>query len=246
VGIVAVALTMTFVATAGACLARRRRAWIVPGLSVLGLGGLFFCVWWRGPRHAGFLFLATLLGLWLADSLPERDGSGGALAGVLASAQRRLPQIMRVVLLFHALSGATAVVVEIGTVFSAAQPAAKAIREQGGSGLPIVADSDFASTSLVAQLQVPAVYYPLVNRWGSFVSWGEHPPDGRLVAQDALVFERALQLARGSAVLVVVNREPDAKLIERAGANLVAARAADVVKDESFWIYRIPPQEAVR
>jgi hypothetical protein len=242
-GAIAVGLTIAFIATAGASLAPRRMAWIVPGLSVLGLGALFFCVWWRGARHAGFLFLATLLGLWLADSLPEREGAGGALARAMGAARRRLPGTMHAVLLFHVVAGATAVVVEVATIFSAARPAAEVIRRQGLGGLPIVADADFTSTGLVAQLGVPSVYYPLVDRWGSFVDWGEHPPDGRLASSDALVFDRAVGLARRSDVVVVVNREPAAELIRRTGANIVAAVAADVVKDESFWIYRIPAQE---
>lgn len=243
-GVIAVGLTIAFVATAGASLARRRMAWIMPGLSVMGLGALFFCVWWRGSRHAGFLFLATLLGLWLADSLPEREGAGGAVVRAMVATRRRLPQTMRAVLLFHVLAGATAVVVEVATIFSAARPAAAVIRRQGLGGLPIVADADFTSTSLVAQLGVPSVYYPLVDHWGSFVNWGEHPPDGRLASSDALVFDRAVGLARRSDVVVVVNREPDGELIRRIGAKVVAAVAADVVKDESFWIYRIPAQEA--
>jgi hypothetical protein len=112
--------------------------------------------------------------------------------------------------------------------------------------LPIVADPDFAATSIVAELAVRAVYYPLVGRWGSFANWGEHAPNGSVAAPDGEVFARAVQLANRSDVVVLVNREADLTVVERAGAVLVAARFADIVKNESFWVYRVPALRGIR
>ena len=239
--IVALILTLAFLVTAGICLARRHSAWIVAAVSLSMLSCLFFYLWWRGPRHAGFLFIAILLALWLAPLFPERALADGWRFRLGAMVQKQLAGVLRAVLAFHVLVGALAVAVEVVTVFSAGRATADLVRQRGLSELPMVADPDIMATSVVAHLGSRAVYYPYVDHWGTFTIWGQHAQDGEEVAtDDGVVFDRAARLADRSDVVVVLNRRPEGGAVTQVGAILAGNRAADVVQDESFWVYRVP------
>jgi hypothetical protein len=245
-GIVAFALTLTFLATAGCYLAQRRTAWVLAACSALLLSSLSFLLWWRGTRHAGFLFIATLLALWLAPLFPERRSRDGARAHVAERLRFQMKPVLRAVLGFHAIVGAIAVVVEALTVFSAARATALLIRRQGLAELPIVIDPDTSASSVVAHLGIRAAYYPRQDRLGSFTIWGEHTHDSEAApSNDTLVFDRATPLASHSDVVVVTNHEPAGGVTTHAKAVLIGTRLADVVEEESYWVYRIPSQTRV-
>jgi len=240
-GIVALAATLTFLATAGCLLARRHAVWMFAAFSVALLSCLSFCLWWRGSRHAGFLFITTLLALWLAPLFPERSSPNGWLARVAVQLRLWMDPVLRTVLCFHVLAAALAVAVEALTVFSAARSTAVLIRQQGLAELPIVADTDTSACGIVAHLGIQAAYYPRQNRWGSFTVWGEHTHDSEQTPfDDRLVFDRATRLAGSSDVVVVTNHEPAGVVAIDAKAVLVGTRRADVVEDESYWVYQVP------
>lgn len=233
------ALAVAFLVTAGTCLARRRAVWIVALASWSLLSCLFFCLWWRGPRHAGFLFIATVLALWLAPLFPERRRSQGRLGRWGALGRRRAVPVTRMVLAFQVVTGAVAVVVEVTTVFSAARATARLLRHTGLSALPVVAEPDMMTSNVVAHLGLRGVYYANSDRWGSFVVWDSRH-DERRRTDDGRLFERAARMADLSDVAVVLNRPPREGAAERVHAVLVGSRLADIVSDESFWVYRVP------
>jgi hypothetical protein len=222
-------VTMVFLVTAASYLARRRSVWIIAAFGCAALSGLFYCLWWSGPRHAGFLFIATLLALWLAPLVPGRAPAAGS----------RLTPVLTGVLALHAVAGLIAVVVEVRTQFSAARATARLIREAGLSGLPMVGEPDLAAMNVLAQAGLRSAYYTNTERWGSFAVWDKGYDEKKRTA-DARVFERAVQLADRSDVMVVMNRAATDEAIDRVGAALVGARSSDIVKDESFWVYRVP------
>jgi hypothetical protein len=222
-------VTVVFLVTAAVYLARTRSVWIVAASGCAALSGLFYFLWWSGPRHAGFLFIAMLLALWLAPLVPE-----GA-----SSARRWLTPVLTAVLALHAIAGLIAVVVEVRTQFSAARATARLIRDAGLSGLPMVGEPDLAAMNVLAHLGLRSAYYTNTERWGSYAVW-DKGYDEKKRTPDARVFERAVQLADRSDALVVMNRPAKDEAIERAGAALVGTRSADIVFDESFWVYRVP------
>jgi hypothetical protein len=239
VAIVSWILTVAFLAAAWATLAHRRLVWIVTLASWAMLNGLFLVSVWRGTRHTGFLFIAALLGLWLAPSFPERPSPEGRRGRWGAMLRRQTASLTTGVLAFHVLAGAVAVVVEIVTVFSAARATAGLIRDAGLAGMPMVAEPDMITSNVVAHLGLRTAYYPSSSRWGSFAILDGHH-DEKHRTDDALVFERAAGEASRSDVVVVLNRAAASSVVERAGSVLVGRRSADVVTEESFWVYRVP------
>jgi hypothetical protein len=232
-------LAVAFLVTAGATLAHRRLVWIIPLGSWSMLNGLFVALMWRGTRHSGFLFIAALLGLWLAPSFPERPSSTGRLARWSVRLRRQTAPVTTGLLAFHVLAGALAVVVEIATVFSAARATAGLIRDTGLAGAPMVAEPDMIASNVVAHLGLSRAYYPTSGRWGSFAVLDSHH-DESARTDDALLFDRAARTASPSDVVVVLNRAASSVAAERVGAVLVGQRSADVVREESFWVYRVP------
>jgi hypothetical protein len=232
-------VTVAFLATAGSYLAHRRSVWLIAVLSWAMLSCLFYCLWWSGPRHAGFLFMATLLALWLAPLLPERPPAEGRLARWGATMRRHLTLVTKIVLACQALAGVVAVAVEILTVFSAGRATARLIRDERLASLPMVGEPDMMASTVVAYLGLKAAYYPDSDRWGSFAVWDGHFDEKKRTADDQ-VFGRAVQLADRSDVLVVMNRAPKEGVPQNVGAVLVGQRASDVLCDESYWVYRVP------
>jgi hypothetical protein len=238
-----VAFTAVFVVTAGLTLARRRLAWIAAAFPVTALLLFFYFRYYGGARHAGFMLVATVIALWLAPSFTERALGVGRLARSSAEAERLLAPIFTATLAFHLVGAAIATGVDVRYVFSAAPATAALIREQGLADLPIVADPDWAASNVIAQLGKPGAYYANVDRWGSFmVQDDRHGRGGRYARapSDEFVFARAASLARGTDVVVLLNREARAETLTRAGAALVGYRLSDVFQDESFWVYLVP------
>jgi len=237
--VAAVLLTLAFIVVASAYLLHRRAVWIVAASALSMLCGLFFFFGWRGPRHAGFLLIGLLLALWLAPLFPERRPLPGRGAQWMAALQRQMPRVLGALLAFQCLVAGLAVTVEICTVFSAARDTARMIRASGHSGLPLVVDPDITAAGIVAHLGAPTAYYPNVHRWGSFVVWREHMNDRSAVsADDAGIFHQVSRLGINSDVVVVLGHSVDTDVQARVGAELIGHASADVVHEESYWVYR--------
>jgi hypothetical protein len=238
-----VAFTAVFIVTAGLTLARRRMAWIAAAVPVSALLLIFYARYYGGARHAGFMLVATVIALWVAPSFAERPLGVGRLARSSAEAERFLAPIFTATLTFHLVGAAIATGVDVRYVFSAAPSTAALIREKGLADLPMVADPDWAASNVVAQLGKPRAYYANVDRWGSFMVQDDRHGRGggyTRAPSDEFVFARAASLARGTDVVVLLNREARAETLTRAGAALVGYRLSDVFQDESFWVYLVP------
>lgn len=240
---IAALITAALIVTATLVLSRRRGAWIAAALPAAVLLTFFFFRYYGGARHAGFLLISLLVALWVAPSYPLRPVASGQSDRRRVLAERALGPVLVAVFAFQVLGTAIQGAVDGPGVYSAGRGTAALIEEHGLDRLPLVGDPDFAAANVVAFLGKRAAFYVNVDRWGSFDVWDQRHAAGHSTASrasDAQVFARAVTLASATDVVVVLNREAEPEAVTSAGARLVGARAADIRKDESFWVYAVP------
>jgi hypothetical protein len=238
-----VLIAAALIVTATLVLSRRRGAWIAAALPAAVLLMFFFFRYYGGARHAGFLLISLLVALWVAPSYPLRPVASEQTRSRWILAERALGPVLAAAFTFQVLGAAIQAAVDGPGVYSAARATAALIREHGLDRLPLVGDPDFAAANVVAFLGKRAAFYVNVDRWGSFDVWDGRHAAGlptALRASDARVFARAAALASATDVVVVLNREAEPEAVASAGARLVGTRAADIRKDESFWVYAVP------
>ena len=103
----------------------------------------------------------------------------------------------------------------------------------------------------MALTNVPGALYANVKLTGSFpVQDSRHGKGGHYTrsVSDDWAFDQADAFAtkgehRWESV-VVLDHEADPKAVAKAHAVLVGSRRADIVIDESFWVYRVPVHAA--
>ena len=248
---VGILVMLAFTLSAGLALTRRRAVWTLYLAPLLVMLWLFYARYYGGSRHSGFLFLAALLALWLAPLFPERPEGTGRIARWQAAAALRMPRILKVTLAFHVFAMAIPAGLDLVYVYSAGRATAQLIRERGlGKGM-MIADPDWSTTNVVALTNVPGALYANVKLPGSFpVQDSRHGANGRYTrsVSDDWAFEQAATFAskgehRWESV-IVLDHEADPKAAARAHAEFVGSRRADIVIDESFWVYRVPIRTA--
>jgi hypothetical protein len=212
-------------------LAQRRSALVFLLVAGTGLFAFFYLKFTAGPNHTGHLYLALIAALWIGH---------GDLELPQGAASQRLWQLMSgpvltLLLAAHAAAGVIAVWLERRYTFSMGRATADYLRQQHLDAYPMVADPDFAATTVLGYLGKESAWFPRGERQGSFVIW-----DMKRVpaATDSAVAAAADSISRAGhdTVVVLLDRELDPT---SAGADLtrVASFTGGVISNEDSYIY---------
>ena len=186
---------------------------------------LFENIWdYNGAaRHHGVVFLAFVATVWTAHIREKPD----KLASWLLSA----------VLAINAIGGMLTLVSELQP-FSEGKAAAAWIKQNGLANAFLIGLTDFTASSVAGYLGRP-LYYLECQCLGTFIVWNskrQHASAERL--------GRAVALAGQQGAILISNRPMLRQEIERVSATLLQKFAnAPIIRDESFWIYRLNRKE---
>jgi hypothetical protein len=216
---------------AALALAHRRSALVLLLVAGSGFFAFFYLKFVDGPNHTGHLYLALIAALWIGHrdvALPP-GAPGQRLRRVMYG------PVLTLLLAAQAAAGLIAVSLEYRYTFSMGRATADYLRQQHLDGYPMVADPDFAATTVLGYLGKESAWFPRGERQGSFVIWDMK----RLpAATDSAVVAAADSISRSGhdTVVVLVNRELDP---DAAGTELtpVASFTGGVISNEDSYIY---------
>jgi len=221
-------------------LRHRRSALVFLLVAGTGLFAFFYIKFVEGPNHSGHLYLALIAALWL--------GYGTADVELPQSAPRqRLWHLMSgpvltLLLVAQAVAGLMAVWLEHRYTFSMGRATADYLRQQHLDAYPMVAEPDFAATTVLGYLGKESAWFPRGERQGSFVIWDMKR---RPAVTDSAVVAAADSISRSGhdTVVVLVNRELDP---DAAGTELrpVASFTGGVIYNEDSHIYLLIADES--
>jgi len=175
-----------------------------------------------GIRHQGFFTVALVAALWLAVG---RD----ALAPAVAAA------LLTPLLLAGVAGSAIAAWWEVRAPFSGAACASEALREAGLASLPMVGGVDWATSGVAALLPRHTMFYPSIQREGSFVIWNQKRlRQNQLTPAQMVGAATALDEGDGSVLLLNFSLPP--VLLQQCEA--IACCAPAIVADEAIFVYR--------
>ena len=210
-------------------------------LGALGLFALFYLVYDGSTqnRHSGFFFLLFIVVAWAFRTLRSRPGR-------LETSHNA---ILTAFLVVHVLGGLVAARMDWIHPYSQGKAVAELIRERGWQDMLIAADLDYAGATVVGYLGKDRIYYPRGSRFGSFTvqdnARAEDLSDEQLLVRIRTVSasrsdERGLiGTAPDGDVVLLLNRPLDARLARRHGVHPVGSAVGAVIRDESYWIYRV-------
>lgn len=191
--------------------------------ALVALGALHSLVWLGGLRHAGFVFVAALVAVWIAADVDRRFESAAAL-------------VVNGALLIAVTVGARAVILDVREPFSGAKEMASAVRAAGLERRPIAAHNAAQGEAVLAYLPPRTFWYPGYGRDGSYMTW-DAAFDRALDLPFPVAEERAREHfgSRRDWLLVWNDEMPDA---ERRGFRLLYRTARAFGRpDERFWLY---------
>lgn len=181
-------------------------------------------------RHLGALFVALVATLWLASS-PTVHGEGR---------DRGLTRwLLGPLLATHVVAGVIVYAADVRQPFSNAPAVAAQLQGVVSPQTVIVGNVDYAASAVAGLLQHP-IYYPMSGRDSTFIIWdGDRPcrtPPQCLPVDELIASARSRGQAESEpTVLLVLNYS-----ISDARALLVASFEGAIVRDENFWVYRLP------
>jgi hypothetical protein len=161
-----VSIILLFVASA--ILMRKPLALLLYWIGTIGLLCLMGLTNNLGPRHSGHLLLLFIATLWLANHFPARTFRNSSLSRFSGFGQRIQSSFLILILSVQAFVGANIYVVDLGMPFSASKEAARFIRDQKLSSLPVVGHHDWSAEGFAALLNKP-IYYPERKEFGTFI-----------------------------------------------------------------------------
>ena len=151
-------------------------------------------------------------------------------------ARARLGVAFTALLALHVAGAAIALAMDQKYVFSSGARAAAVLRARGLADAPMVAEPDYAATTVLGYLDKREAYNPRTRRAGSFVVWNEaraaDPADDDVVdyAGDVACRERR-------DAVVLLNHPLEQELIERARLRGVAELYDSMIPSENFYVY---------
>ena len=206
-------------ALAVASLRRVRAAISFFVAATAGLLFVYFVIYFGHARHHGYLWIAYVAAVFIAESIEPSKGRRIGFALVAA---------------LHVVAGVTALVRDVRQPFSNITAAALTIDAMRDRRAAIVGDTDVSVVQLAAFEPEP-VYCPITHRADTYVIF-DHAGD----ASDDAVIADAHRLAkeRRAPSIVVLTRPLPASF----GLEAKAAFTDSIVGDEDFWIYVVPAE----
>jgi hypothetical protein len=197
----------------------------------------FFYVKLAGaPRHHGFLFVTVIAAAWLGHLCREVKGPR-IFAQVPGLSAAHAARLFTVVLGIHVLGGLTAALQDYRNVFSNAMQTAGFLRENNLQDALIVGNTDFAAAAVDGYLDPRQFFYPMGNRFGSFVVWDNR----RAPVDEATLLTAARELGHRQArqAVLIVNQPLSPAGRAQAGIDELGKFTRAVVRDEDYFVYRL-------
>lgn len=201
-------------------------------VAILGVSLFLYSKYLGFTRHAGFLFIAFLVALWLKKRLATARPAPARTRWIARS-----PEIaLTLVLATQAVTGAWAAGMDFNRPFSRG---AKAAHELTGRHLEkgfIAAWPDSVGTVLAGYLD-RSIYYPQSGRWGSFVRWDRR-------RNERMTDAEALQLAEREAgngpIVIVLDHELVPEIRQAHGMAVLGYFQGSLVPFEDYFVYYKP------
>ena len=178
-------------------------SWKIRVLYAWGMGMMLLVslIRWSGLRHVGFLVMLLIASLWLT----RRTEAVLPVAPKSAVLQRRTTAanwFLMILFLVQAVAGVYVYSADHVRPYSAAKQAARFIVDQGLSRLTIAGHS-FQRISTLAGLLDKPIYYPELDRYGSY--W--HDGDDHNIPLETC-FPKVLELARSQGAILLALSQP--------------------------------------
>jgi hypothetical protein len=185
-------------------------------------------------RHHGFLYLVLVMCLWL-----YKEQCAG-LSGRSEWRKRGADLFITLLFLLGSLGGLRAYWNDLQHPFSAGKITAQFISNRDPSTLELVAEKDYAATSVLGYLGRKA-FFPRGERFGDFVFFDGPRVSRTIGAEQVLNAAEGLFLKSGKDVLIIMNSEmlEGSLSAEENGWKLVkiAQFRESIVADEGFLLY---------
>ena len=206
-------------------LSSSRTAALLFGAGALLLVALFGGVYGGDVRHHGFFFVLFLMSAWVAQR-SERPRAG-------------LAPTLTAVLIAHLVGTPIALFYEYRYVFSSGRRAADAMRAQGLTDSPLVAEVDYPATAVIGYLGPRAfALSPRTGRPFSFVKWTRDrhwdPND-----EQTLRFASEVAAKRRESAVLLMNRPLVGELVDGQRVKRVAELYDSMIEEENFYIYLV-------
>jgi hypothetical protein len=212
-----------------------RRAWrpllFLVG-SLLGLWALLVGIYPGALRHWGFLFVALVIALWMAED--ERADPSGSRPSRPSLRGDPLMSAFAAVLLVNAVGGSRAWWREVLHPYSMSEAAAAWLREHERHDVPLAGHQAPEASSILPYLGRASAYYPGIDELGSHMRWDRRYVEG-LLAPLPVVLARTRRFYPGGDPLLVLNYPADDPALRLVHA---AVDPDTIVPDENYYFYR--------
>jgi hypothetical protein len=224
-------------------MCEERFAAILFGVGSALLMTLFARVYSGSVRHAGFLFVALIMGAWIAGNPHDQADTRGPTAPCGRLRRAALTPALILVLVVQLAGTAIAITYDTRYVFSSGARAAEVLRAHGLAGALLVAEIDYAATAMLGQLGPGAIAYtPRTGRPFSFVRW-THDRLSDPTDEQTLRFAVALGAEHRSDVVLVMNRPLLPELVDGVSVVRIAELYDSMIEEENFYLYAVKRSE---
>lgn len=201
-------------------------------VTLLGATGgllLFFYAKFDGEnRHHGFLFLAFVASLWLAQNRAATEPPAPGRTAVSA--------VFTCVLLLHLIGGGIAASIDFLHPFSNAPHLAKSVPGIGEPDVFIAAYPDIQGVPLLGYLEIQEIYYPQALRYGSFIVWN----NTRAKVSDAVALSRSIaqfQASGKTRFVYVTNEALPEEVLRTSNLRTLFESGEAILKRHNNYVY---------
>ena len=212
-------------------------------VGVLGLLSFFYLKYAGHLRHQGHLFILFIVCYWLMAYHKPIDLKSKTIRFVSKLSEKLAPIAVTVILCAQVAGAAIAIGFDLKYPFSANRAVIDYILENKLEKMVMAGDIDYSAQFIPAYLG-KEIYYPLSNRFGTYVIWDTQRGDLRL--RDAEWFQehaesvidnvKNLAQQRGEDILLILNYKTRKSLPVRK----IASFDKSIVADEKYDLYIIP------
>jgi hypothetical protein len=206
-------------------------------LGVLGLLSFFYIKHFGGVYHTGFLFILFIGAAWVYRYAKEVEIPAIFMYSH-SIVEKLLSPTITFILIFHFIGGIIAVIMDYRYDFSYGKKAAAFIEEQGMKDKIMIAERDYAATSVIGYLKKDKVYFPRGDRFGSFVRW-DIARTKNISDMDIILKANQLKDKYQQDILVIMNHKLDRELISSNFPAELTEFSGSIVNDEDFYLYLV-------
>lgn len=213
-------------------------------VSSIGLFGIFFFKYAGALRHHGLIFIVFITSLWIAKNYEDKLFVNSRLIHRLLN-QKVLTNLFIFLLSCQVIASPVAFYYELKYDFSAAKRTAAFLKAEGliNKNTLIVTWRSYAESAILPYLLKPysKFYYLEYNDFGSFLVWKEAFSTLRFMSIEEIVdtIDDLVENEHYSKVLFIFNTKVEGEKKFDEKYDLIAYFNKTIVKDESFYIYKL-------